>query len=103
MKTIIYCLSFFITVMGYANDTNKGRAPMETSRSGLDKVIETHLVPQESAIFFSTAECSVSTSGKIVSAEFGTFVATITVKGPCDASLAQKMREAIAAMRAEFK
>lgn len=48
-------------------------------------------------------ECSVTASGTVESAELGTFTATITVTGPCDASLAKQMREAIAELRAAFE
>lgn len=47
--------------------------------------------------------CSVTASGWVHSEELGSFQATITVTGPCDASLADKMRQAIADLRAGFQ
>ncbi|WP_088341610.1 hypothetical protein [Robiginitalea sediminis] len=48
-------------------------------------------------------ECSVTATGWVHSETLGSFQATITVTGPCDATLAEKMRHAIAELRAGFK
>jgi len=48
-------------------------------------------------------ECSVTSSGTVEMAGGGSFTATLTVTGPCDSSLAQKMRDAIQALRDSFK
>lgn len=48
-------------------------------------------------------ECSVTATGWVHSESLGSFQATITVTGPCDASLADQMRKAIAELRAGFK
>lgn len=48
-------------------------------------------------------ECSVTSSGTVEMANGGSFEATLTVYGPCDASLAQKMRDAIKALRDSFQ
>jgi hypothetical protein len=48
-------------------------------------------------------QCSVTASGWVHSSELGSFQATITVTGPCDASLADRLRQAIADLRAGFK
>ena len=48
-------------------------------------------------------ECSVTSTGWVHSAELGSFQATLTVTGPCDGSLADSLRKAIAELRAAFK
>lgn len=48
-------------------------------------------------------ECSVTSSGTVEMSNGETFTATLTVTGPCDASLAQKMRDAIKSLRDSFK
>ena len=48
-------------------------------------------------------ECSVTSTGWVHSAELGSFQATLTVTGPCDGSLANTLRKAIADLRAAFK
>lgn len=48
-------------------------------------------------------ECSVTASGTVEMASGGSFIATITVSGPCDASLADKLRSAIKGLRDSFK
>ena len=50
-----------------------------------------------------TEACSVTATGWVNSSELGTFQATITVTGPCNASLADRLRKAIAELRAGFK
>lgn len=49
----------------------------------------------------SFEDCSLSATGTVESAEFGTMTVTITVTGPCDISLTRKLRAAIAEFRAE--
>ena len=46
-------------------------------------------------------DCTLSASGTVESAEFGTMTVTITVTGSCDISLTQKLRAEIARFRAE--
>ena len=48
-------------------------------------------------------ECSVTATGWVESAEYGSFQTTLTVTGPCDSSLADTLRQAIAELRAMFK
>lgn len=48
-------------------------------------------------------ECSVTASGTVEMANGGSFTASITVSGPCDASLANKLRSAIKGLRDSFK
>lgn len=48
-------------------------------------------------------ECSVTASGWVHSSELGSFRATLTVTGPCDARLADALRNAIAELRAAFE
>jgi hypothetical protein len=103
MKTIISCLSIFVSVLSYANMPGPETTPMEIKPSSLEKVQDSEAVSNSNLYLFSSTVCTISASGTVGSAEFGTFVATITVKGPCDARLAKKMRQAIAAMRDEFK
>lgn len=47
-------------------------------------------------------ECSITSSGTVETSS-GSFTATLTVTGPCDASLADDMRAAIKALRDSFK
>lgn len=46
--------------------------------------------------------CTLTSSGTVYSSS-GSFEATITVKGSCDASLSKKLIAAIADLRAAFK
>ncbi|SFR53326.1 hypothetical protein SAMN04490243_2696 [Robiginitalea myxolifaciens] len=48
-------------------------------------------------------ECSVTATGWVESAEYGSFQTTLTVTGPCDSSLADILRQAIADLRGLFK
>lgn len=43
--------------------------------------------------------CTLSATGTVESAEFGTMTVTITVKGACDSSLSKKLIKAIADFR----
>lgn len=52
-------------------------------------------------ILYDNFTCSLSATGTVESAEFGTMTVTITVEGACDASLSHKLRAAIAKFRAE--
>jgi hypothetical protein len=103
MKTIICCLSIFVSVLSYGNKPGPGTSLMKIKPSYLEKVKDSEEVYNSKLLLLSSAVCTISASGTVGSAEFGTFVATITVKGRCDASLAKKMRQAIAALRDEFK
>ncbi len=81
--------------------------PLQAGESPAERIAETRMRAVEAAASMSrlhdARECSVTASGTVESAELGTFTATITVTGPCDASLADQMREAIAELRAAFK
>ncbi|MGB5371359.1 MAG: hypothetical protein WBN18_13100 [Flavobacteriaceae bacterium] len=103
MNTIICCLSMLVSVLSYGNMPGPGTATIEIKPSFLEKAKDSEVVSKSNVILPYAAVCTISASGSVGSAEFGTFVATITVKGRCDASLAKKMRQAIAALRDEFK
>ncbi len=48
-------------------------------------------------------ECSVTASGTVEMANGGSFTTSITVYGPCDARLADRLRAAIKGLRDSFK
>lgn len=97
MRKLLVC---GVACLGLAGPLKAGGASLEpTVESGVHVLIEAKSLARPTG----DLECSVTASGTVESAELGTFTATITVTGPCDASLAAQMREAIAELRAAFK
>jgi len=102
MKYILTYLAIVFLLPAFASE--KENYPKSVDAEFHEILIDTYAFNdyEVSTNLNSEFECSVTSSGTIETSN-GSFEATLTVTGPCDASLAQKMREAIATLRAAFK
>jgi hypothetical protein len=91
-KTIFVVILLFVVSISFAKNNNSTEATEKKEEKTIVIKIKT----------YNGETCSVTSSGIIHSAEYGDIPMTLTVTGPCDASLAQIMRDKIAEIRAEF-
>ena len=80
-KPILMLIFFFSVTLSFANEIPKITEDIKETTKTISK---TNVLTVD--------ECSVTSSGTVEMAGGGSFQATLTVTGPCDASLAQKMR-----------
>ena len=89
MKSISIIVLFLVTTLSYGNSKNEIT----------EKPLETEIVSLQNEDY----GCSVTTSGTVEVGDNITIVMTITVEGPCDARIAQMVRDRIAEIRANAK
>lgn len=107
MKKILFMKVFFVACMLFASVSsfateNENSVEVEKEKTSIENVkMEHNPITSTVKEVNDEFECSITSSGTIETST-GSFEATLTVTGPCDASLADKMREAIRVLRASF-
>lgn len=86
------------TVASFATEGNENIATPEKETTRLEQKSNDILDTTPSPEFLLVKKCSVTSTG-IVQTDGMAFEITLTVTGPCDSSLAQKMRDAIKEVR----
>nr|WP_298331974.1 hypothetical protein [uncultured Christiangramia sp.] len=93
---LLASVSSFSAENGNLGEIEKEKASTEHVESATSEIDFSNLESAEEDF-----ECSITSSGTVETAN-GSFTATLTVTGPCDASLAGDMRAAIKALRDSF-
>lgn len=101
MKVFFVASMLLVSVSSFASE-KENPVEADKEKTSIENVeIENNQINSASKEVKDEVECSITSSGTVETST-GSFEATLTVTGPCDASLAGKMREAIRVLRASF-
>ena len=103
MKSICFLMLLLLSTVCFADEKNKGDDMKDLTVFSTSSINEGKMKQHTAEAHGYVFGCSVTAIGMVHSAEFGVFEAKVTVKGPCNASIANKLRKAIAALRAAFE
>ncbi len=92
----------FFSVAIFAAEGNKSTIPIAYDIDSQVSAVRNNTCLTHISKLEIYKQCSVTSSGT-VQTENMAFTLVLTVTGPCNSSLAQKMRDAIATVRAAFK
>ncbi len=101
MKTILFSVLFLVVMIASAS-TVRDDPPEFIPKLNAFEWVHRDWDQQQSIESYLFKICTVSATG-ILLVDGGKVVATATVSGPCDASLAVRMRACIAKLRAAVK